>query len=98
MIVKVLVKSFNFLANLLIYRNLLHFYLNAIYCFRGSSRGGPGGRVGGFVDRGGRGMGGGRGGPTKRGVPPSGSGPSKRPRFDQSSSQPSNGYATQPPK
>lgn len=63
----------------------------------GASRGGPGGR-GGFNDRG-RGMGGGRGGPTKRGGgPPSSNGPSKRPRFDQPSSQPSNGYATQPSK
>jgi len=75
----------------------LYFYLNAIYRFRGgSSRGGP--SRGGF-DRGGRGTGGGRGGPTKRGGgPPSSSGPSKRPRFDQPSSQPSNGYATQPPR
>jgi len=75
----------------------LYFYSNAIYRFRGgSSRGGP--SRGGF-DRGGRGTGGGRGGPTKRGGgPPSSSGPSKRPRFDQPSSQPSNGYATQPPR
>ena len=74
----------------------LYFYSNAIYRFRGgSSRGGP--SRGGF-DRG-RGTGGGRGGPTKRGGgPPSSSGPSKRPRFDQPSSQPSNGYATQPPR
>jgi len=63
--------------------------------FRGSGRGGPS-RGGGFSDRGGRGIGGGRGGPTKRGGgPPSSSGPSKRPRFDQPSSQSSNGYATQ---
>ncbi|KZC14452.1 hypothetical protein WN55_06912 [Dufourea novaeangliae] len=61
----------------------------------GSGRGGPGGR-GGFGDRGSRG-GGGRGGPSKRGGgPPGSSGPSKRPRFDQPSSQPANGYATQP--
>ncbi|KAG5318880.1 MOS1T transposase, partial [Pseudoatta argentina] len=61
----------------------------------GSSRGGP--SRGGF-DRGGRGTGGGRVSPTIRGGgPPSSSGPSKRRRFDQPSSQPSNGYATQPP-
>ncbi|XP_012230333.1 PE-PGRS family protein PE_PGRS16 isoform X1 [Linepithema humile] len=61
----------------------------------GSGRGGPS-RGGGFGDRGLRGpLGSGRGGPTKRGGPPSSSGPSKRPRFDQPSSQPSNGYATQ---
>lgn len=73
--------------------------MKCLYCFRGGSgRGGPSGR-GGFNDRGGRGLGGSRGGPTKRGGgPPSSNGPSKRPRFDQPSSQPSNGYATQPPR
>lgn len=63
----------------------------------GSGRGGPGGR--GFGDRGNRGSGRGGGGPSKRGGgPPGSSGPSKRPRFDQPSSQPANGYATQPPR
>lgn len=81
-----------------IFCKIILFLLYNLICemYRGGSgRGGPGGR-GGFSDRsGGRGMSGGRGGPTKRGGPPSSSGPSKRPRFDQPSSQPSNGYATQ---
>lgn len=83
----------------MIYQFIIFCNSNEIHCFRGgSSRGGPS-RGGGFADRGGRGAGGGRGGPTKRGGgPSSSSGPSKRPRFDQPSSQSSNGYATQPPK
>lgn len=58
------------------------------------------GTGGGFVDRGGRGAGSGRGvGPMKRGAgPPGAGGPPKRPRFEPPPPQPANGYAPQPPR
>lgn len=83
---------------LLTLKFILLIFLEMYYFRGGSGRGGPS-RGGGFSDRGGRGLGGGRGGPTKRGGgPPNSSGPLKRPRFDQPSSQSSNGYATQAPR